>query len=96
MTRTPHDRRRNKPVAREQTADDVWAAGANAKVAEAMAAWLKGSVHLSRPISSLTRDEMTRLATNAVNTWIVLASQRVNDKTIPADALKSKLRMLLA
>jgi hypothetical protein len=88
MRRSP-----TKPAKREVTDADVWAAEANEKVAAQMAAWLKGSVNLARPIASLTRDEMTRLASVAVGTWIALASQRKGE-TIGIE--KEKLHVLLA
>jgi len=89
MARKSHDREKVEPRAVHPA--DVWAADAAAAVAVSMAAWLKGSVQLSRPISSLTRDELERLATGAINTWIVLASKRMAD--MPEDS--REIRKLL-
>jgi len=85
--------RKSKPVAREPDPADVWEDATALKAALLMGAWLKGSVHLSRPVASLTKTEMKTLATIAFHAWIVEASHRVNANIDPTE--RSKLNQLL-
>lgn len=72
---------------------DVWEDEVAELAAKAMAVWLKGSVHLSRSLNSLTKAEMKKLALQAIHTWIVAASQRVNQPVDPGEL--RRLRTLL-
>jgi len=92
MTKRPHTKA-NKPLARAWSEDDAWVDEVAVKAAEEMARWLKGSLHLSRPISSLTRLEMKALALAAIDTWVVNASRRLLT-TVDEDE-KSRLNTLL-
>lgn len=97
MTKRPHtnyDKKTPKPVSREVDPAEVWAAATNEKAARAMAAWLKGSVHLSRIIGSLTLGEMQALASTANHVWIVEASRRRSVEPDPAQ--REKLQNLLS
>jgi hypothetical protein len=72
---------------------EVWAEKTNELCAMAMVNWLRGSVHLSRTISSLKLPEVKALAAVACHTWIVEASHRV--KVEPDPVQRDKLKMLL-
>jgi hypothetical protein len=72
-------------VARPVDPADVWDDATAEKAAVAMAAWLKGSLHLSRPISSLTKTEMKNLALVANHTWIVEMSRRADGAAVEID-----------
>jgi ornithine cyclodeaminase/alanine dehydrogenase-like protein (mu-crystallin family) len=80
-------------VAREPDAADVWEDATALKAALLMGAWLKGSVHLSRPVSSLTKAEMKTLAMIAFHSWVVEMSHRVTSDIDPAE--RKKLNQLL-
>jgi hypothetical protein len=86
-----HDKR--EMISRAETSADVWEDQTAEKAALAMAAWMKRSVHLSRPLSSLTKVEMKNLALAAINCWIVAASHRVAETPDPNE--RTKLHNLL-
>jgi len=83
-------RRRDKPVVREPDPSDIWAEKAAAKAAEAMAAWMKGSLALARPMSSLTKGEMNLMAVSAIHSWIVSSSERMIETADPDEREKLK------
>lgn len=69
--------RKEKPPKYVPTPDDEWRAKRMESCAKAGAQWLKGSVNLMRPISSLTLPELTALAQNITDRWIVVTSHRI-------------------
>jgi hypothetical protein len=71
-------------------AADLWEQQVMTKCAKAMAVWLKGSVRLTRPINSLTKDELEKMAIQAVHTWIVEASHRISQPIAPDEHKKLK------
>lgn len=86
-------REKTKPAPRPVDPADVWQEAVAGKAAKAMAAWMKGSVHLSRPLRTLTMPEMKTLAITAIHTWIVEASNRAGQKIDPDE--RNKLYKLL-
>jgi hypothetical protein len=85
--------KKDKPPPRPVDEADVWEEEITELCAKAMAIWLKGSLHLSRPINSLTRTELKNLARTAVHVWIAAASERVTQTPDPVE--KAKLNRLL-
>lgn len=57
--------------------DDEWQAHVTREAAKAMGEWLEGRGRLHQPIRSLTMPELEAMAQNAIDRFIVLASQRV-------------------
>jgi hypothetical protein len=87
----------NGRVKPERPPDDLaveWVTAVNDKAVKAMVAWLKGSLHLSRPISSLTRHEMSALAQTAIHVFIIEASHRVTVE--PDPVRREKMKILLS
>lgn len=50
--------------------------------------WLKGSINLQRPVSSLTLVELTNLAQNITDRWIVVTSHRIANNPDSAESLE--------
>ena len=86
MTRRSH----SNPDAKPRDPADAWEDAVVKQCAAAMGGWLKGSLHLSRPISSLTKVEVETLARIAIHLWIVEATNRVNEKINPVEMRKLK------
>lgn len=85
---------RPKPPAAKPDPAEAWAERVNEQCAMAMIAWLKGSVHLSRTISSLKLPEVKALAAAACTTWIIAASRRRFVEPDPVQ--RAKLERLLS
>ena len=58
---------------------DEWQAHVTTEAALAMGRWLEARGRLDRPIASLTRKDLECMASNAINRFIVLASERRTD-----------------
>ena len=93
MTRKEPANSYQRPAGEPDPAE-AWADATNTKAAMAMVRWLRGSVHLSRTISSLKLEEVKALAAVANHTWIVEASHRV--KVEPDSVQRAKLKTLLS
>lgn len=69
--------------------DDTWLDETNAKCAQAMVAWLKSTINISRAIKTMNAGEMQALAAVAWSVMIVEISRRASSQ--PQAALLSEL-----
>lgn len=86
----PPVRRKKLEPDKPPTPDDVWRQKRMESCARAGAVWLKGSVNLQRPIKSLTLLELTNLAQNITDRWIVVTSYRMATAPESVEAIEGQ------
>ena len=59
---------------------DEWHAHVTREAAEAIGQWLEGRGRLHQPIRCLTMAELEAMAANAIGRFVVLASERVQER----------------
>ena len=57
-----------------------WHAHVTREAAKAIGQWLEGRGKLHHPIRCLTMDELEAMAANAIGRFVVLASERVQER----------------